>query len=170
MVEMRIRIFAITAALLLLTGVNDFCPAELRLTLRAAATVEIGAGSAAAYAESQDGVKWVKPHLELVHYQGTIQNNVLLHSDPLGKRPLVGNIRLIQDPRERPAERRFLACDTPPYHADGSRFGGWKGWRTVPMVSPGTRCQAAFVAVAAAGIRASCGMKPWRSTSCFTDS
>ena len=84
-------------------------------------------GGTSAYAESQDGVLWVKPHLELVRYAGTMQNNVLLHSDPLGKRPLAGTIRLIQDPRKRPTERRFLACDTAPYHEDGSRFGGWKG-------------------------------------------
>ncbi len=84
-------------------------------------------GNVAAYAESQDGVKWVRPHLELVRYQGTMQNNVLLHADHVGKRPLAGSIRLIQDPRDRPAERRFLSCGIPPYHEDGSRFGGWNG-------------------------------------------
>ena len=84
-------------------------------------------GSVVAYAESQDGVKWVKPNLGLVRYQGTMQNNVLLHSDHLGKRPLAGSIRLIQDPRERSAERKFLSCSISPYHEDGSRFGGWNG-------------------------------------------
>ncbi len=84
-------------------------------------------GSVAAYAESQDGVTWVKPNLGLVRYQGTMQNNLLLHSDHLGRRPLAGSIRLIQDPRERPAERRFLSCSIPPYHEDGGRFGGWNG-------------------------------------------
>ena len=70
---------------------------------------------------------WVKPDLGLVRYQGTMHNNVLRHSDHLGNRPLAGAIRLIQDPRERPPERRFLTCGVPPYHRDGGRFGGWNG-------------------------------------------
>ena len=69
----------------------------------------------------------MKPHLELVRYQGTKQNHVLLHSDHLGTRPLAGSIRLIQDPRPRPPERRFLSCSISPYHKDGGRFGGWNG-------------------------------------------
>ena len=98
-------------------------------------------GNVAAYAESRDGVTWVKPDLGLVRYQGTMKNNVLLHADHLGKRPLAGAIRLIQDPRERPPERRFLTCGVPPYHRDGGRFGGWNGmaysadglsWRQIP--------------------------------------
>jgi len=84
-------------------------------------------GNVAAYAYSKDGVKWVKPHLGLVEYAGTMKNNVLRHVDRLGKRPLEGSIYLIVDPRERPQQRKYLSTGIPVYHDDGTKFGGWAG-------------------------------------------
>ncbi|MES2507604.1 MAG: hypothetical protein V4599_12940 [Verrucomicrobiota bacterium] len=58
----------------------------------------------AAYAESDDGVHWVKPNLGLVSYRGS-KNNNLIHTDPS---PLgFVNIKVLADPEDPDPARRY---------------------------------------------------------------
>ncbi len=84
-------------------------------------------GDVPAYAFSKDGVAWTKPHLGLVEFAGTKQNNVLCRVDPDGRRRIGGGKYLIRDNRPRPASHRFLAIGPPPFHADGSQWGAFWG-------------------------------------------
>ena len=58
----------------------------------------------AAYAESDDGVKWIKPNLGLVEYRGNKHNN-LIQTDPA---PLgFVNLKVLADPDDPNPERRY---------------------------------------------------------------
>lgn len=56
-----------------------------------------------AYAESTDGVNWVKPKLGLVEYKGNKDNNLLLFEPALG--PI--NVKVLHEPEERDPSRRY---------------------------------------------------------------
>jgi hypothetical protein len=58
----------------------------------------------AAYAESADGVNWVKPNLGLVEYAGNRNNNLILTDPaPLG----FVNLKVLADPDDPDPERRY---------------------------------------------------------------
>jgi hypothetical protein len=58
----------------------------------------------AAYAESDDGVKWTKPHLGLVEYRGNKNNNLILTDPaPLG----IVNLKVLADPDDPNPEHRY---------------------------------------------------------------
>jgi len=73
----------------------------------------------AAYAESADGVKWVKPDLGLVEYAGNRNNNLIL-TDPA----LLGfvNLKVLADPEDPDPERRYK-ISTHAYFRHKSRLG-----------------------------------------------
>ncbi len=73
----------------------------------------------AAYAESDDGVKWVKPSLGLVEYGGN-KNNNLIFTDPA---PLgFVNLKVLADPDDPNPERRYK-ISTHVYFRHQSRLG-----------------------------------------------
>ncbi|NWG14342.1 MAG: hypothetical protein HXY20_12500 [Acidobacteria bacterium] len=81
-------------------------------------------GGGTAYATSSDGIHWTKPILGLIEFAGTRSNN-LCRLEPFGR--LVRGLRLVQDPRERSPDRRYLAIGTWPVHPDGTWYAGWAG-------------------------------------------
>ncbi len=56
-----------------------------------------------AYAESQDGVKWTKPNLGLVEYNGNRDNNLVSMEPRLG----AVNIKVLYDPDDPDSSRRY---------------------------------------------------------------
>lgn len=80
----------------------------------------------AAYAESSDGVHWVKPALGLVSYDGDTQNNLL----GIGRFNCEG-ISVLHDPADPDPERRWKCV----YWDHGS--GGWEVLNGGPYCRPG---------------------------------
>jgi hypothetical protein len=73
----------------------------------------------AAYAESDDGVKWIKPNLGLVEYGGNKNNNLILTDpSPLG----FVNLKVLFDPEDSNPERRYK-ISTHVYFRHKSRLG-----------------------------------------------
>ena len=73
----------------------------------------------AAYAESDDGVKWTKPALGLVEYAGNKNNNLILTDpSPLG----FVNLKVLADPDEPIPERRYK-ISTHVYFRHHTRLG-----------------------------------------------
>ncbi len=56
-----------------------------------------------AYAESSDGLHWTKPHLGLVEYQGSKENNLVLLEPHLG----TVNVKVLLDPDDPDPSRRY---------------------------------------------------------------
>ena len=82
----------------------------------------------AAYAESVDGVHWVKPALGIFPYDGNTQNNLL----GIGRFNCEG-ISVLYDPRDPDPARRWKAV----YWDHGS--GGWEVRNGRPYCKPGPR-------------------------------
>ena len=73
----------------------------------------------AAYAESEDGVHWVKPSLGLVEYQGSRENNLILTDPaPLG----FVNVKVLADPGDPDPARRYKVTGHV-YFRDKRRLG-----------------------------------------------
>lgn len=95
--------------------------------------LELGAGrqraphtTLAAYAESEDGVHWIKPPLGQFPYDGQTANNLL----DIGRYNCEG-ISVLYDPRDENPQRRFKAA----YWDHGS--GGWDVRDGKPYCMPG---------------------------------
>ncbi|MDQ3622614.1 MAG: hypothetical protein M3463_09020 [Verrucomicrobiota bacterium] len=74
----------------------------------------------AAYAESHDGVTWIKPNLGLVEYRGNKNNNLILTDPaPLG----ILNLKVLADPDEPNPERRYKISTHVWFPKGKSRFG-----------------------------------------------
>ena len=56
-----------------------------------------------AYAESEDGIHWVKPNLGLVQARGSRDNNLVLMEPRLG----TVNLKVLRDPHDPDPERRY---------------------------------------------------------------
>lgn len=95
----------------------------------------------AAYAESEDGVRWVKPALGQFPYDGDDRNNLL----DIGKYNCEG-IAVLHDPRDPDPGRRWKAA----YWDHGS--GDWEVRDGKPYAKPGPR-DGFCVAVSPDGIR-----------------
>jgi hypothetical protein len=88
-----------------------------------------------AYAESRDGVRWVKPDLGLFPYDGDFHNNLV----PLGRDNTEG-VSILHDPREPDPDRRWKAMfwehgsggwevrDGKPFAREGAADGLWVAW------------------------------------------
>ena len=73
----------------------------------------------AAYAESEDGVHWIKPNLGLVNYRGNKNNNLILTDPaPLG----FVNLKVLLDPADPDPERRYK-ISTHVYFHHNTRLG-----------------------------------------------
>jgi len=72
-----------------------------------------------AYAESKDGVHWVKPNLGLVKYRGNKNNNLIL-TDPAGLGMI--NLKVLADPEDPNPERRYK-ISTHVYFRHNTRLG-----------------------------------------------
>jgi len=73
----------------------------------------------AAYAESEDGVKWVKPNLGLVEFRGNKNNNLILTDpSPLG----FVNLKVLADPGDPDPQRRYK-ISTHVYFRHHTRLG-----------------------------------------------
>lgn len=74
-----------------------------------------------AYAESTDGVTWIKPKLGLVEYMGSKDNNLVnVDPSPLG----ILNVKVLHEPEADPAERyKMTAHVWFEKGAKGARFG-----------------------------------------------
>ena len=85
-------------------------------------------GWQAAYAESEDGIHWVKPKLGLVEYRGSRENNLVLIDPP----DVTGlHLVLLHEPEDADAGRRFKVIHQIRW-ADAPLFG----WTTsVPLFS-----------------------------------
>ncbi|MEA3399959.1 MAG: hypothetical protein U9R79_01815, partial [Armatimonadota bacterium] len=60
------------------------------------------------YAESPDGIRWTKPSLGIIEYQGSRDNNLVWSSEAAAGDPRV--LAVFKDPRsERPPEQRYKA-------------------------------------------------------------
>jgi len=88
-------------------------------------------GFRAAYAESADGVHWVKPHLGLVEYHGNRDNNLVL-VDPPGL-VMIAALSVLYEPEEPDPSKRFKmmaatlaekagSTSVPLYSGDGLRW------------------------------------------------
>jgi hypothetical protein len=79
------------------------------------------------YAESVDGIQWVKPQLNLFEYQGSSKNNILFRQiGPEGAHSRVHGAQVFQDPNAPKAERYkavsqgiFAPLGTPPHRIAG---------------------------------------------------
>lgn len=73
----------------------------------------------AAYAESPDGLRWIKPNLGLVEYRGNKNNNLILTDPaPLG----FVNLKVLADPDDPNPERRYK-ISTHVYFRHNTRLG-----------------------------------------------
>ena len=73
-----------------------------------------------AYAESEDGVNWIKPNLGLVEYRGSKENNLILTDPaPLG----ILNLKVLADPDERNPDRRYKISTHVWFPKGKNRFG-----------------------------------------------
>lgn len=73
-----------------------------------------------AYAESDDGVNWIKPNLGLVEYRGSKNNNLILTDPaPLG----ILNLKVLADPDDANSERRYKISTHVWFPKGKSRFG-----------------------------------------------
>ena len=92
------------------------------------------------YAESRDGINWVKPSLGLVDFRGSRDNNILLKGDPEDR--FTANFNPFIDRRPGvPADERYKAIGGKwpkglfiLVSADGLR---WKKWREQPVFADG---------------------------------
>lgn len=94
----------------------------------------------AAYAESVDGVNWIKPNLGLVEYGGNKNNNLILTDPaPLG----FVNLKVLADPADANPERRYK-ISTHVYFRHNTRLGtlapfasadGWR-WKLLTAATP----------------------------------
>lgn len=76
-------------------------------------------GWRAAYAESDDGIHWIKPNLGLVEYAGNTNNNLILTNPaPLG----FVNVKVLDDPQAANPEQRYK-ISTHVYFRHKSRLG-----------------------------------------------
>ena len=80
-----------------------------------------------AYAESADGVNWVKPDLGLVEYQGSRSNNLCLVEPVLG--PI--NVKVIHEPDDPDPSRRYKMVGHIYWMKGATRHG-----TLVPFASP----------------------------------
>lgn len=62
-----------------------------------------------AYAESEDGIHWVKPNLGLVDWRGSRQNNLCL-VEPEGSAVYSDNVCVMHDPEDPDPNRRYKAA------------------------------------------------------------
>lgn len=100
-----------------------------------------GSTSYFCYAESRDGITWVKPKLGLVEFQGSKENNILLAPSPR-EDPYTQSLSPFIDTRPGvPTEERYKAIggQWPQglyvlVSADGIR---WKKWRDQPVFKEG---------------------------------
>jgi hypothetical protein len=73
-----------------------------------------------AYAESDDGVRWVKPNLGLVEYRGSTRNNLILTDPaPLG----ILNLKVLADPDDPDPARRYKISTHVWFSKGKNRFG-----------------------------------------------
>ncbi len=73
----------------------------------------------AAYAESEDGIHWIKPNLGLVEFRGNKNNNlILIEPAPLG----FVNVKVLADPEDPNAEHRYK-ISTHVYFRHHTRLG-----------------------------------------------
>ena len=72
-----------------------------------------------AYAESEDGIHWVKPNLGLVNYHGNKNNNLLL-VEPAEARGL--HLIVLHEPYDPRPERRFKMLITVPFRTNGRGY------------------------------------------------
>lgn len=79
-----------------------------------------------AYAESDDGVDWIKPNLGLVEYHGTKDNNLVLIDPVLG----FVNLKVLLDPSDPDPQRRYK-MSAHVYFRDKRRLG-----TLAPFASP----------------------------------
>lgn len=69
-----------------------------------------GSTSYFCYAESRDGITWVKPKLGLVEFEGSKENNILLPPQPAGEPQYTKNLSVFLDTRPGvPADERYKA-------------------------------------------------------------
>lgn len=80
-----------------------------------------------AYAESDDGVTWVKPNLGLVEYQGNRNNNLVLVEPVLG--PI--NVKVLYEPEDPDPSRRYKMIGHVYWMKGATRHG-----TLVPFASP----------------------------------
>lgn len=94
----------------------------------------------AAYAESQDGVNWVKPNLGLVEYNGNKDNNLI----DIGPHPLgFVNLKVLKDEKDPDPDRRYKIT-THVYFKHHTRLGSLctftsadgLRWKMVPEATP----------------------------------
>ncbi len=95
-----------------------------------------------AYAESTDGVKWTKPNLGLVEYNGNKNNNIVsIDVAPIG----ILNVKVLHEPEAEPAERYKMSGHVWFEKGEkGSRFGtvalftspDGLNWKSVNGVKP----------------------------------
>ena len=68
----------------------------------------------AAYAESDDGIHWIKPNLGLVEFNGNMNNNFV------DAQPGLAGAAVVMDPAARPERRYVMTGENTQYP-----FGGW---------------------------------------------
>lgn len=62
------------------------------------------------YAESNDGINWVKPNLDLVEFNGTKQNNIcLVEGDPYSLTRINDFLTVLYEPEETDPSRKYKA-------------------------------------------------------------
>ena len=75
------------------------------------------------YAISKDGVKWEKPDLGLIEFDGDKRNNICRVQPD--NRPLFGPLWVVRNAPGHLYRKRFLAFGLCPYHEDGSVSNTW---------------------------------------------
>lgn len=93
------------------------------------------------YAESMDGIRWVKPNLGLFNYHGSTSNNILFREiGPPGAYSRVHGAGVFLDPTA-PAEARYkcvsqgmFAQSAPPYRVAGMTSPDGLHWNRLPAV------------------------------------
>jgi hypothetical protein len=105
----------------------------------------LGHPSFLCYAESRDGIHWERPELNLVDYQGSRRNNIVLAGDtvkiPGVDKLLVDHFAVYKDPNpdRRPGEEyKMLVLGGRALYALGSSDGyHWKPIRNEPVITQG---------------------------------
>ena len=107
--------------------------------------IAAGSGWKQAYAESEDGIHWVKPNLGLVEYNGSRNNNLVL-VEPA--RLATVNIKVLFDPDDPDPSRHFKMTTHTWWLENGERGRG----TLCPLLSPdGLRWRVATDAVPVSG-------------------
>ncbi len=91
------------------------------------------------YAESDDGIHWVKPNLGICEYNGSKDNNIILMDDPNNNKGWGHNFAPCYDPRpECPPDQRFKALAGGPLWAFFSADGiHWNLAKDEPVITKG---------------------------------